>query len=129
MFAALGVGIACGSYVFVIAAAGTAMFCTLALVLKFTPFSLGNHQIVELRVRIKDQETAAPVEEILTRYCQKFTLDGFRNNSTEGVAFQDRDYVIVFRNDQEHAEMVRAIEAAGGEVRKLNNQNSEATEV
>lgn len=129
MFAALGVGIACGSYVFVIAAAGTAMFCTLALVLKFTPFSLGNHQIVELRVRIKDQETAAPIEEILTRYCQKFTLDGFRNNSTEGVAFQDRDYVIVFRNDQEHAEMVRAIEAAGGEVRKLNNQNSEATEV
>jgi hypothetical protein len=29
MFAALGVGIACGSYVFVIAAAGTAMFCAL----------------------------------------------------------------------------------------------------
>lgn len=129
MFAALGVGIACGSYVFVIAATGTITFCLLALILKSTPFSLGNHQILELRVRIRDLNHIQPIEAIISKYCRKFTLDGFRNNGTDGFILQDRDYVIVFHNDREHEAMVRDIEQVHGEVRRLSNQNAEATEV
>lgn len=129
MFAALGIGIACGSYVFAIAATGTALFCLLALTLKFTPFSLGNHQIYELRVRLKDQSVVTDIESLLDKYCRRFTLDGFRNTVNAEVVFHDRDYVIVFNNEQEHDALIRAIEAAGGEVRRFNNQNSAATEV
>ncbi len=129
IFAALGVGIACGSYVFATAATGTIVFCLLAISLKFTPFSLGNRLIMELRVRVKDQAQVPGIEAVLGQYCRKFTLDGFRNVTTEGAPLQDRDYVIVFNNDLEHDAMVGAIEQAGGEVRKFNNQNTEATQV
>lgn len=129
MFAALGIGIACGSYVFAIAATGTALFCLLALTLKFTPFSLGNHQIYELRVRLRDQSVVPDIDALLEKYCRRFTLDGFRNTVSAELVFHDRDYVIVFNNDQEHDALIRAIEQAGGEVRRFNNQNSAATEV
>jgi uncharacterized membrane protein YhiD involved in acid resistance len=126
MFAALGVGIACGSYVFQIAITGTSMFCFLALALKFTPFSLGNHAIWELRVRIKDEQSVAQIEKELNQYCRRFTLDGFRNTNVD-PNIQDRDYVLVFNHDSEQSDLIAAIRKAGGEVRRLSNQNAEGT--
>ena len=66
MFAALGVGISCGSYVFVIAGTGTGIFCLMAFALKFTPFDLGNHFIWELRIRLNDKSEIEIVEKIST---------------------------------------------------------------
>lgn len=129
MFAALGIGIACGSYVFTIAATGTVIFCSLALALKFTPFSLGNHQIFELRVRVKDQSLIPDIEAIMEKFCRRYTLDGFRNSTGEEEPYHDRDYVILFKDDQDHESMIRSIEQAGGLVRRFNNQNSAAAEV
>jgi uncharacterized membrane protein YhiD involved in acid resistance len=128
MFAALGVGIACGSYVFLIAMAGTGLFCLLALALKYTPFSLGNHLLWELRVRVRDEEATNRTEAILNTYCNKFSLDGLRNNTGADIS-QDRDYVVVFKDDMQHNALLQEIKDAGGEVRRFNNQNAENPEV
>jgi uncharacterized membrane protein YhiD involved in acid resistance len=125
MFAALGVGIACGSYVFQIAVTGTTMFCFLATALKFTPFSLGTHAIWELRIRIKDEQNIAGIETVLEQYCRRCTLDAFRCTNAD-PAIQDRDYVLVFQDDTQQQKLVQAIRAAGGEVRRFSNQNAEA---
>jgi uncharacterized membrane protein YhiD involved in acid resistance len=129
MFAALGVGIACGSYVFLIAITGTSMFCFLALALKFTPFSLGTHLIWELRVRVRDRSKVIQLEKILDQFCRRATLEGFRNSTNADGLMQDRDYLIIFTDDENQAKMMSEIEALGCEVRKFNSQNSEIQEV
>ncbi len=129
MFAALGVGIACGSYVFPIAITGTGLFCILALALKYTPFSLGNHLLWNLRVRLREEKQVSEIEAALSKYCAKYALDGLRNNSTNETTSQDRDYVLVFRDDQEHQALLQALKQAGAEVRRFSNQNAENPEV
>jgi uncharacterized membrane protein YhiD involved in acid resistance len=130
MFASLGTGIACGSYVFQIAILGTSMFCFLAIALKFTPFSLGNHLIWELRVRVKSEIQTQGIEALLSRYSSRFTLDGLRNSyGADETETQDRDYVLIFKNDKDHAHMLKEIQTLGAQVRKFNNQNTENNEV
>ncbi len=126
MFASLGVGIACGSYVFMTAIIGTAIFCFIAFALKFTPFYLGNHLIWELRIRINSKDDMVTIEKILGDYCKKFTLEGIRNDpNKETFIIQERDYVLVFNNDKKQKEMLDKIENAGIFIRKFNLQNSE----
>lgn len=129
MFAALGVGIACGSYVFMIALTGTAIFCFIALTLKYTPFYLGNHLIWELRVRINSVQEQAAVQKILSHYCKKFTLEGIRNDPyKETTVIHERDYVLIFNDDNKQKEMLDKLEEIGIFIRKFNLQNSETNQ-
>ncbi|MBP7184554.1 MAG: DUF4956 domain-containing protein [Saprospiraceae bacterium] len=129
MFAALGIGIACGSYVFQIAMVGTVLFCLLAFCLKFSPFSLGNHLIWELRVRVNNPDNISKIESVINKFCKRYSLDGLKNIDKVDGFIQDRDYVVIFHNDKEMEEMLAEIQKIGGDIRKFNNQNSEATEV
>lgn len=129
MFASLGTGISCGSYVFTIAILGTSTFCILAFVLKFTNFSLGNHFIWMLKVRLNTDVSIEELEKILLLYCKQFSLEGFRNNSLENRKYQDRDYVIILNNDYEQSLFMESIQAIGAEVRRFQNQNSDITEL
>ncbi len=129
MFAALGVGIACGSYVFMIAVTGTAIFCFVAITLKYTPFYLGNHLIWEIRVRIKTAEELTVIQKILSNYCKKYTLESIRNDPyKESGVIHERDYVLVFNDDTKQKEMLDKIEQAGIFIRKFNLQNSETNQ-
>jgi uncharacterized membrane protein YhiD involved in acid resistance len=128
MFAALGVGIACGSYVFLIAIMGAVGFCLIAFALQFTPFHLGNHLIWQIRVRMSDESKMVILEEFLSKYCQQFTLDAIRNDSTkEGEVYQERDYTVVFKDDRKQKELLTKIEDAGIVVRRFNKQNNDFT--
>lgn len=129
MFAALGVGIACGSYVFTIALIGTFMFCFLAITLKYTNFSLGNHLIWSVRFRIKDESRIEAIEVYLTEFCRRTSLEGIRNNSTDGTFSQDRDYLLVLIDDDRRELMIKTLNQNGIEVRRFQNQNTEATEL
>jgi len=130
MFAALGSGIACGSYVFLIAATGTLGFCFIAFALRFTPFHQGNHLVWELRVRLAhgDSETDK-LEQILEDFCKKWDLEVLRNSDggREGTAFTERDYVLIFKNDQKHFALLDTLREQGIVVRKFNKQNSDFT--
>ena len=130
MFAALGTGIACGSYVFLIAATGTLGFCFVAFALRFTPFHQGNHLVWELRVRIPQGNAEADkLEQILEDFCLKWDLEVLRNNEggREGQAYAERDYVLIFKNDQRHVALLDTLREQGIAVKKFNKQNSDFT--
>ncbi len=126
MFAALGTGIACGSYVFLIAILGTSIFCFVAVCLKFTPFHMGNHVIWELRVRIEDLEKIPALEQVFERYCRRCSLDDIRNDPGKNAAppAQEREYMLVLRDEEQNLELMQTIESLGGiSVRRLSKQS------
>jgi len=132
MFAALGAGIACGSYVFLIAATGTLGFCFVAFALRFTPFHQGTHLVWELRVRIgQGNSEADKLEQILEDFCLKWTLEMLRNNDggarENQAGYAERDYVLIFKNDQKHFTLLDTLREQGIAVRKFNKQNSDFT--
>jgi uncharacterized membrane protein YhiD involved in acid resistance len=128
MFAALGVGIACGSYVFTIAVTGTAIFCFIAFALKFTPFYLGDHLIWELRIRLNQKEDLEVAEKILNQYCVRYNLEAIRNDAAkEATPYHEREYVVILKNDNKQKEFLEKLENAGIYIRRFNLQNSDMT--
>ncbi len=126
MFAALGTGIACGSYVFPIAILGTSLFCIVAVCLKFTPFHMGNHVIWELRLRIEDREVMPAVEQILAQFCSRSSLDEIRNESSKvlGSVIQEHEYFLVLRDEKQNTQLLQALEALNGiMVKRLSKQS------
>jgi uncharacterized membrane protein YhiD involved in acid resistance len=128
MFAALGVGIACGSYVFTIAITGTSIFCFIAFALKFTPFYLGDHLIWELRIRLSEKEDLAEAEKILAHYCVRCNLEAIRNDAAkEATPYHEREYVVILKDDKKQKEFLEKLENAGIYIRRFNLQNSDMT--
>lgn len=125
MFAALGTGIACGSYVFMIAIIGTSMFCFVGVCLKFTPFHMGSHVIWELRIRIDDPGRILAMDEILQRFCRRITLMDMRSESGKGAEDQahEREYHILLYDENSHLELVEALKSSGLIVRRLTKQS------
>jgi uncharacterized membrane protein YhiD involved in acid resistance len=128
MFAALGVGIACGSYVFIIAVTGTSIFCFIALVLKFTPFYLGDHLIWELRIRLDKKEDLIEAEKILNQFCSKYNLEAIRNDAAkEATPYHEREYVVILKDDNKQKTFLDTLEKTGIYIRRFNLQNSDMT--
>lgn len=126
MFAALGTGIACGSYVFPIAIMGTLMFCFIAVSLRYTPFHMGNHVIWELRIRIESRSVIPAAEKIFEQFCRRYTLDDIRNEAVKGVGpvMEEREYFLVLQNEDQNIELIQALETAGVIVRRLSKQSA-----
>jgi uncharacterized membrane protein YhiD involved in acid resistance len=126
MFATLGTGIACGSYMPLIAILGTSIFCFVAFSLKFTPFHMGNHIIWEVRLHIEDQGQIPAMEKVFEQYCLRSTLDDIRNDLRKAVSatVQEREYSIVLRQEKQQLEFMQALEATGVTVKKLSKQST-----
>ncbi len=129
MFASLGVGIACGSFVFMVAVSGTVLFCLVAISLRYSNFSLGNHTVWMLRIKLGSGASVASIENVLHKFCKRFALDALRNSTNNETETQERDYLIVFNNEESKTNLLMELKALGIEVRRLSNQNSESTEV
>lgn len=129
MFAAISTGIACGSYVFLIAIIGILGFGAIAIILSFTPFYLGNHLIWELRVRFdKMPEKEKLVDDILAEFCRKYTNESIRNEVTkENTPYLECEYVIILKEEGSARQMISTLEQGGITVRKYSKQNTEFT--
>jgi uncharacterized membrane protein YhiD involved in acid resistance len=129
MFASISTGIACGSYVFLIAIIGILGFSVIAIVLSYTPFYLGNHLIWELRLRFdKAEEKEKFVETTLESFCRKYTNESIRNEVTrENVPYLECEYVVILKNDEDAKLFLTTLEKGGITVRKYNKQNTEFT--
>ena len=124
----MGVGISCGSYMFAIAILGTLMFCFLAIMLQYSPFYLSKNQIWEIRLRAINMEIGAEAERILNTFCQQVALDAIRNElNREQQHVQEKDFVIMLKNEKEQKALLEALEAAGFSVRKFNKQPADYT--
>ena len=130
MFAAISAGISCGSFVFLPAVIGSISFCFVALLLRFTPFNLGNHVIYELRIRFSpENDKLLFVEKIMNEHCKKWTTESIRNDaSNKGEnPYQELDYAILLNDDEEYKKFLQALEDQGVTVRKFSKQNSDFT--
>jgi uncharacterized membrane protein YhiD involved in acid resistance len=100
MFASMGTGIACGSYMFFVAVMGVASFCIFALALQFTPFNLGKHLIWEIRLRTEGgTDKRQVIEEILNKHSRQWTLEG-SGMTSPGKCQNQFDY-ISFRREND----------------------------
>ncbi|GAB4498689.1 MAG: hypothetical protein OHK0019_34420 [Saprospiraceae bacterium] len=126
MFASLGVGIACGSYMFFVAIMGTASFCFFALALQFTPFYLGKHLIWEIRLRTEEGlEKRQIIENILKQHSRQWSLDRIRKDlGPEDAKFQEFDYIFIFNREKDTDVLLKIFENEGISVRRFNVQNT-----
>lgn len=130
IFAAISAGISCGSYVFLPAVIGSLSFCFIAILLRFTPFNMGDHTIFELRVRFNPEfEKVLFIEKQLNIFCKKWSVESIRNDSSNKGEnpYQEIDYVVLLNNDSDYKKFIESIEKEGVSVRKFNKQNSDFT--
>jgi uncharacterized membrane protein YhiD involved in acid resistance len=128
LFAAISTGIACGSFVFASAAIGAVGFSLIALLLRFTPYNLGSNSIFDLRVRFTaNQEIEGFLEQILDKYCLKYSVESIRNNTTNKgeTPYQEIDYAILLKADVDYKKLLQDIENQPIVVRKFAKQNSD----
>jgi uncharacterized membrane protein YhiD involved in acid resistance len=77
VFAALGAGIACGLYGWRIAILGTLFFCTVAFLIRFSPFHFSHLPIWNLKLKGEDWVFLSDdFKQIMSEYCKYETLEG-----------------------------------------------------
>ena len=80
LFACLGVGIACGAGMPMVAVVGTLMMSAVALLLHWLPFASRRDYegLLRFMMQINDREGEALVKDILVRFCSAFYVLGMR---------------------------------------------------
>ena len=81
LFACLGIGIACGSGMPMVAAVGTLLINAVALLLHWVPFASRREYegLMRFIMRADDPEAEKTVQGLLTQYCSSFYLLGMRD--------------------------------------------------
>lgn len=115
MFASMGIGIACGVYGFNVAFIGTLTFCTVAVVLYFTPYSYTEQMIGLLRVDVEPSSNAvlSELEGLLGKYTTNFQI--VRTDYQQ--LFTERQFKLVLKPYAKEQEMLAAIQAMSGIVK------------
>ena len=121
MFASLGSGIACGLYGFLIAILGIVFFCSIATLVRFTPFHIGHHAIWELKIK-GDELTrlSEDFEQAMNEYC--------RNWEQDSVLYETKDneieytFTILFHDDSRQQDFLKALEFMNMAISSLKKQ-------
>lgn len=77
MFASIATGIACGVFGFVIAFVGTVVFCLVAILLRFTPFSQATNMVGILQFELPQGGQSDLIQEQLHQYCSNHVLKNY----------------------------------------------------
>ena len=113
MFSSMAIGISCGVHGYNIAFIGTVAFCSVAFMLKWTPFSTaGHHQVNVLRFRLDTENGVAEqqVQQLLSQHCKR--IQHWRSDyetDLGGVLKTDYNYRIVFKKKGGELEFLRAL--------------------
>lgn len=130
IFASIVAGISCGSFVFIPAVIGSVGFCLVAVLLRFTPFTLGNHVIWELKIRMNpDQRKVLLAEQIIEEYSKKWATDGLKNDTVklESTLYLEIDYIVVLKDDTKYKLLLETLEKNEISVRRFYKQSSDFT--
>ena len=111
LFACLGVGIACGAGMSLVAVIGTLLICAVALLLHWAPFASRRDYegLLRFTMPVRDAQAEQVAQDILKRLCTSFYLLGMRDaeqGDTMEFSYQVRlldpayqqDLVSAFRN-------------------------------
>jgi Domain of unknown function (DUF4956) len=129
MFAALGIGISCGLYGFIIAILGTFLFCGLAFLLLHTPFHFSNLMVWSIKikseelVRLSDDFTGA-----MNEYCTHWTLEGIAQEKIPALNVVDNnriyEYTVQFKDDLKQKDLLQALNYLGIQIVALSKKNN-----
>lgn len=80
LFACLGVGIACGAGMPLVAVIGTLIMCSVALLLHWLPFASRREYegLLRFMTQLNDSKAEQEIKDILVRYCASFYVLGMR---------------------------------------------------
>ncbi len=108
IFASLSVGLAIGVFGYTIAFVGTILFCLMAILLHFTPFSTKTGMRGRLQFSLKDGANLTKAIEIMNRFCVEYT-------DVQVVARDsgryDYEYFIEFRPDADNTDFLKEMRA------------------
>ena len=84
MFASLAIGISCGAFGYTIAVVGTLAFCSLAFVLRFSPFGKSESLTGDLRiVAFARPGLTVEIEKILKEFVTSYAMKEYRTRDKE----------------------------------------------
>jgi uncharacterized membrane protein YhiD involved in acid resistance len=114
MFAALGVGISCGLYGFIIATLGTLLFCGLSFLILYSPFHFSN--LLSWHIKIKTDELmrlSADFETVMNEYFIYWALEGITQEKTGMKELIDNsriyEYTLQFKDDIKQKDFLQAL--------------------
>ncbi len=106
IFASLGVGIAAGVYGYSIAIAGTLIFCSVSIMLYFSPHGKSYLYLYSLTFNLANKETISEIINFLENNCDSY----FFMSISEGKLEDERyEYHISLKNDTGHKDLFRNI--------------------
>ncbi len=114
LFACLGVGIACGAGMPLVAVIGTLLICAAALLLHWAPFASRRDYEGLLRfiMPVHDAQAEQAAQDILKRFCASFYLLGMRD-AEQGDAMEF-SYQVRLLDPAYQQDLVSAFKNAGG---------------
>lgn len=125
LFAALGIGVACGVRSYTTAVAGTVMFCVAAVVLQFTRFGQRRNHDGLVRFQVPaGPEASADVSKVFSSVSSHFALVSKR--SVAQGDFMDFAYQVRFRRPEDCDRLLAELEKIGG-LRGLVYVNEQTT--
>lgn len=113
LFACLGVGIACGAGVPLVAVLGALMISGVALLLHWTPFASRREYegLLRFSMPTRDAQAEQSVQDVLVRYCSTFYLLGMRD-AEQGNRLEF-SYQVRLLDPAYHKDLVEAFKRAG----------------
>lgn len=111
LFACLGVGIACGAGMPMVAVIGTGMFSAAALLLHWAPFASRREYEGLLRFIVSSKEMEQEIQDILRRYCASFFLLGMRD-AVQGSSME-YSYQVRLLDPAYQQDLVQALKNTG----------------
>lgn len=111
VFCSLGIGMACGMYGFNIAVAGTALFCLLALLFRFTPLNGFPEIIHRVRIHIPLQSIVSnkEIESVFNQNKLKFNL--IRTEFARDAKANFKEYTYLISNVTNQAILIAELNA------------------
>ena len=114
LFACLGVGIACGAGMPLVAVIGTLLICAAALLLHWAPFASRRDYegLLRFTMPAHDAQAEQAAQDILKRFCASFYLLGMRD-AEQGDAME-LSYQVRLLDPAYQQDIVSAFKNAGG---------------
>ena len=113
LFACLGVGIACGAGMPLVAVIGTLIMCAVALLLHWLPFASRREYegLLRFMTQLNDSTAEQDIKDILVRYCASFYVLGMRE-AEHGECVED-SYQIRLLDPTYQRDLIDAFKKAG----------------
>jgi Domain of unknown function (DUF4956) len=103
VFASMAVGIACGVHSFLNGIIGTAFFCLIILIIRFTPFGQKNKMVGNLRLTLPQGDYhLTPIQAVLNKNTDNFSLRRIRVGILENELLRtEYEYKLILQNNTE----------------------------